>query len=126
MNTLQVIKDHGLSIRQILLEVVSCLSWAPDSHLKPGDEVVEREVTQNKAYLIRTMGKHPAFRIDGDRLFKKVVLSRRVPDHAGWWMCQKVSNTDSRVLWDHKTCHLAPTLEESVAKFLRACNKISK
>lgn len=93
MNTLDLIKKYGLSIRQVPTEVVSIHN--PHNGIQEDDE----EIFWNN---------------------RKMLRRTKTPQHAGYWMCQVVANTDSRVQWSYQTCNLAPTLEESVAKFVES------
>ena len=88
-DTLADIKRFGLSVRQIPLEVIEIFD--PRHGLRGGELIQWRE-----------------------RPMVKIV---RIPEHAGWWMCQKVGHTSSGVSWDKKRDNLAPTLEESVALY---------
>lgn len=86
-DTLANIIRFGLSVRQIPLEVVGIHEIR---HRREGDEIVTRY---------------------GREMIRRV----RVPEHAGWWMCQQVRHTSSTVTWKASQHHLAPTLDESVA-----------
>ena len=90
MDVLAEIIKHGLSVRQIPLEVVSIFD--PRHGLRGGE-------------LIQWNGRD-------------MVKTVRVPEHAGWWMCKKVEHTLSVVNWDMDSHNLKPTLEESVALYL--------
>lgn len=89
-DTLETIIRHGLAVRQIPREVVSLFSvYKP----RPDDEIVEK---------------------NGRQYIRRV----RRPNHGGWWMCKQVPNSDTLVRWDIKRDNLAPTLAESVARFV--------
>ena len=88
-DTLADIKRFGLSVRQIPLEDVSTFD---PRHYQEGDE----RITWNGRDMVRRV---------------------RIPEHAGWWMCQKSRDTSSGVFWNKKLHNLAPTLEESVALY---------
>lgn len=90
VDTLAEIKRHGLAIRQIPLEVHSTYDMR---HFREGMERVKI----------------------GER---EMARETRVPEHAGWWLCQKIRHTRATVQWSIKDDNLAPTLDESVAKFL--------
>jgi hypothetical protein len=92
MNTLDLIKKYGLSIRQIPTEVVSI-------HNPVNRQEDDEEIFWNN---------------------RKMLRRTRTPLHPGYWMCQVVANTNSNVCWSHAQCNLAPTLEESVAKFVES------
>lgn len=91
MDTLKIILDHGLSIRQIPLQVVSVYDFR---HFKDGDEVLDLP--------------------NGVKRVRRV----KVPDHAGWWMVQKVGHTSSQVHWSYKQHPPAPTLDDAVKAYL--------
>ena len=99
MDTLEVIKKYGLSVRRIPESVYDVYEI---SHYKDGDEIVERKTARS----------------GGGFYMRKMCKRTIIPDNAGHWMCKQVENTDSRTLWSIKTDNLAPTLEESVQKFL--------
>lgn len=118
--TLSAIIKHGLSIRQIPLEVVSLLTFSSGLNTPENPEIVEYEVTDKgiKKYLLEKKQNDPNWRFDGEKIFRRFIRIVKIPKNAGFWMCKKVSNTSSRVEWSSKTDNLAPTLEESVKKFL--------
>mgnify|MGYP006392651267 CR=1 FL=1 len=96
---LKAIEEHGLSLRKIP-EVTTHLytkSSLERSNLLLDDDVV----------------------FEGPN-GREVVKRFKVPEHAGWWMCQQVLDTDSSVVWSKKRHHLKPTLEESVLDFLNS------
>ena len=94
---LDAILKYGLSIRQIPTELTEIINTGdPQS----GDVVTEWPKESNHT--------------------RCVVQRVTIPKHAGYWMCQQVKDTSSAVRWNIKTNHLAPTLEESVALFLKS------
>lgn len=88
-DTFADIKRFGLSVRQIPLEIVSTFD---PRHYQEGDE----RVTWNGRDMVRRV---------------------RIPEHAGWWLCQKSRSNDALIMWSAKRDNLAPTLEESVALY---------
>ena len=123
-DTLAAIIEHGLSVRQIPKLVVGLHTLA---HLKPGDTIVECELKEDYQYArvkhdsLKYPGNEIHFRIDEEtkRVFRRFAQHEETPPDAGYWMCQQVPTTSSQVTWSKKTCHLAPTLEESVQLFLK-------
>lgn len=118
MDTLTAIIQHGLSVRQIPLQTVHRYAMR---HHKPGHEIVRYELPNITPELFAWHKKHhsdsPDFELNEERQTVTRVSTQeiKVPQYAGWWLCQKVSHTSSRVEWNYKTDHLAPTLQESVA-----------
>jgi hypothetical protein len=121
MNTLDLIKSHGLVLRQIPLSV-SRLSEM--RHHKEGNEIIKtvlKDMTPSRyAYHKKHHSASADFELDDTRQQVTRLYSRsvRIPGNAGHWMCKQVSGTSSMVRWDSKTDNLAPTLEESVALFV--------
>lgn len=117
MKILDTIKKHGLAIRQIPNSVTSICSMF---HFKPGNEVIERECKTISPKTLKTMkGPKENYVVRDRKVFLKQVKTVRIPEHAGWWMCQPSANTSASMEWSKKAHHLAPTLEESVALFLK-------
>lgn len=121
---LSAIIEHGLSIRQVPLEVVSLYTFSSGLTFE-NPEIVEHEVTDKslKKHLTEKKQNDPNWRFDGEKVFRRFIRVVKIPNNAGHWMCKQVSNTSSRVEWSSKTDNLAPTLEKSVEKFLAAINK---
>lgn len=94
---------HGLMIRQIPEKVVSTLDVRHrDSY--PDAKVVERPNRFGGTY--------------------RCLVHERVPENAGWWMCQRSpSHTGAGTQWSAKDHNVAPTLEESVQLFLDSLEK---
>ncbi len=118
---LSSIVSHGLSIRQIPLKVVS----QHDMRFhKEGNEIVEWDVPCDKPGApsyewLRSQNSASFIYDDATRkITRRFTRETTVPKHAGWWMCQTVGDTSSRVEWRKDHAHLAPTLEESVRLFL--------
>jgi len=107
---LKTITEHHLSVRRIPLQIISVHEGHHrDRH--PNAEIILREVKRKIAGVWKTEQAE----------FIRVI---KVPDNAGWWMCQSLSNhSSSQVAWSKKHNHLAPTLEESVQLFLDSLNK---
>lgn len=91
MNVLDEITKHNLSVRRIPDGVVEVNEIR---HRREGDEV---------------------FMSKGRQFVRRV----RIPEHAGWFMVKPVNDTGSIVRWNAKEDNLAPTLEESIALFLK-------
>lgn len=89
---LNAINEHCLSVRKIPEIVVS--RWSAHNP-KAGDKIVN---------------------VNG----RDYVQTEKIPEHAGWYMCQSVKDTGSMVRWSMKEHHLAPTLGESVELFLKS------
>ena len=125
MDPLKTIIENGLSIRQVPLQVVSLLDI---TNAKEGEEIVEHEITTaNYKWIVHNMEKRPesynlsGWRLDhkNKRVFRKFVRRVKIPNHAGYWMCQQVKGTSAGVEWSSKIHNLAPTLDESVALFIK-------
>lgn len=91
---LQLIEEHGLSIRRIPF-------------------VVEERYAYRHFDSFRMNPKYSSVEMEGDK-----VVCKRVPENAGWWMSKRVNNTSSMVRWSSDTDNLAPTLRESINKCL--------
>ncbi len=102
METLELIKAYGLSVRQIPLKIVSVYAMR---HFKVGDTIVRRRVKD---------------KVNGtwEWVEKDYCERTEIPKYAGYWMCQQSVNTSSRVQWSLEYDNLAPTLEESVNLFI--------
>ena len=125
MNLLQTIIDNGLSIRQIPLRVAETRSFYSygDTGLPENHEIVETPI--DPKFFDYHKKKHSDsldYRFDGEKVFRRFLRTHRIPKYAGHWMCKKVTDTNSSVRWNLKTDNLAPTLSESVEKFLAAKN----
>lgn len=124
-DTLEAIKENGLSIRQIPLEVVS--GYAASDRRPPKNQETKWEklksysnVAQEKFDNLceRNLWVKPYFKLENGQVWRQYVITRRIPEYAGYWLCRKCTTTDSRIKWNYKTDNLAKTLEESVAKYL--------
>jgi hypothetical protein len=127
MNTLDLIKAHGLALRQIPLSV-SRLSEM--RHHKEGNEIIKtvlKDMTPSRyAYHKKHHSTSADFELDDTRQQVTRLYSRsiRIPGNAGHWLCKSTNNdTSSRIEWSCKTDNLAPTLEESVSLFVSKINK---
>lgn len=89
--TLELIIEHGLMVRQIPESVTSLWSATPPRKLKANEVLVEKN----------------------GRTF---IQETRIPVHAGMWMAKKCTNTSSEVRWNIKKDNLSDTLGEAVAK----------
>jgi hypothetical protein len=98
MNIFEEITKHNLSVRRIPDGVVEVNEIR---HRRDGDEVF-------------TSLPSPHFP-NGRQFVRRV----RIPKHAGWFMVKPVNDTGSIVRWNAKEDNLAPTLEESIALFLK-------
>lgn len=92
MDVLQVIEDYGLSIRHIPHKTVDLYNIIS---FRDGDERFYHEGYKRE-------------------MCRRTVIHK----HAGYWMCQQIKHTMSRIEWRSDTHNLAPTLEESLALFL--------
>ncbi|APE04121.1 hypothetical protein BM526_19320 (plasmid) [Alteromonas mediterranea] len=97
-DTLSLIIEHGLTIRQIPHKTVSMYGHRTGRPLMKDGELVERN----------------------GMTFQRVV---RVPEHAGMWMAKKCQSTSAQVKWCIKRDNLSPTLHEAV---LKACHSINE
>ena len=97
-DTLALIIEHGLTVRQIPHETVSMYGHREGSSLMKNAELVERN----------------------GRKFQRVV---KVPKYAGMWMAKQCKNSWSSVEWNLERDNLSPTLEEAV---LKACSAIEE
>lgn len=124
---LLAIKVYGLSIRQVPHVVIN--RYTSSGPLPKGDQLVRVRWAPGEDYdrLKRLLDKPPnradnafTFEFDDDKrtVHRYMGMHTKVPEYAGWWMCQQVSNTDTRTQWSYKHDNLAPTLEESVRLFL--------
>ena len=92
-DTLALIIEHGLTVRQIPYESISMYGHREGQPLMKNAELVEHN----------------------GRWFQRVV---KVPANAGMWMAKKCDNTLSQVKWYIEKDNLSDTLEEAV---LKAC-----
>lgn len=119
-NTLDAIKVHGLSVRQIPLQVVHLYSM---SH-RPGTDTVRHKLPDMTparfAFHVKQHSTSPDFVLDhaAQEVWRVYTREVTIPANAGCWMCQQVTWTSSRVEWSTKRDNLTPTLEESVGLFL--------
>lgn len=114
-----IIMVHGLSLRQIPLRVAQTYEI---QHFQEGDEIVESKPLIHINYDVFKQNKagNPNYKFyDETKTVTRLWCRRyRIPNNAGYWMCKQVANTDSMVRWSIEKDHLAPTLEESVKKFI--------
>lgn len=115
----KIITDNGLTIRQIPKEVKSTFSMR--NH-KKGQKIVY-ETLDNHINYIPFKKKHEhredlIFDDETETIKRAYTQKITIPSDAGYWMCKQVKNTDSIIRWNKKTDNLAPTLEESINKFL--------
>jgi len=102
---LETIAEHFLSVRRIPLRRISVYHGMHRARY-PDAKIVLRDVKRKIDGAWKTVSEE----------YLKVTT---IPKHAGWWMCQPLdNNTFSRVEWDRKIHHLAPTLKESVQAYL--------
>ncbi len=115
---IETIKAYGLSVRQIPLRVEHNYEMG---QFKEGDVVVEHEIPNPQFDWLKKKCINPAnyrFVEETKQVFRRFVQRFTIPTHAGYWMCQRSQGTSTRMEWSKETDNLAPTLEESVAKFL--------
>lgn len=118
MDTLEAIIKHGLSVRQIPMQVVSLMEMR---HHNEGEEIVEEEMTKyGFAWYKKNAIDSTNWRFDeaAQRVWRRFARKVRVPTDAGCWMCRTTPGTGSMIEWNTKRHNLAPTLQESVALFL--------
>lgn len=124
MSTLDLIKKHGLSIRQIPEVVHSLLIM---SRFEKGDEIVTVEIPEKTQALVRREMerlKEPAETANyvedpvTGKIRRRFAKKARIPKNAGYWMCKVSNHTSSTEHWDKKVDNLAPTLEKSIELFL--------
>ncbi len=135
MNTLAIIKAHGLAIRQI--PHITTHRWAGKggTRMHPSYmpfftrvKIGPKGYFGMKEYLLKHSSNDEneyGYRFDDDTQQVWRIDGREVkaPEHAGWWMCKPVDNTTCMVDWDAKKDNLAPTLEESVALYVSKLNQ---
>ncbi len=122
---LNIIIEHGLSLRQIPETVTSLFSmerYNPEKHT-----IVEHELTQKwcyKFWVAKHLNSKDA-RFDHERkiVYRKYAKEIIVPKNAGYWMCKKVNSTLSTVQWNANEDNLAPTLLDSVMLYLNGKSK---
>jgi len=122
MDTLTAIEVHGLAIRQIPREIVSCYSITKH---KPENEIVETECTalnfgpwvENHKDDVELM-QHYRIDYENRKIYRLLTLETKTPENAGFWMVQPSRDTSSMMRWDKKQHFLAPTLAESVQLYL--------
>lgn len=84
----------AISIRQIPLKVTETYDIR---HYKEGDETFKEVFNRGNTTVEREFCRR-----------------YRIPDNAGYWMCQISKQTMSTVRWNSNEHNLAPTLEESL------------
>jgi len=90
-NTLALIIEHGLTVRQIPTCVVNRWGMRPNHVLKDNETIV----TMNGRQFIET---------------------RRIPTNAGRWMAKRCEHSDTQVHWNINIDNLSDTLDEAVLK----------
>lgn len=119
IDTLTVIVEYGLSVRRIPPTVTHTREM---HYHREGNTIVEVDVTDRfgfeAARRLARDGSNWRFDEDHKRAYRRYTQWVTVPEHAGYWMCQQVSDTSSTVMWNTRKHHLAPTLSESVKLFL--------
>ena len=114
---LNIIIEHGLSIRQIPKFVVNTHEMRHYNSEK--HTIIEIELKEKWHYKY-WKDKYPNS-IDEDKIvYRKYVQENKGPQNAGCWMCKQVKNTSSRVEWSIKDDNLAPTLLESITIYLKS------
>jgi hypothetical protein len=119
MNVLKIIDDNNLSIRKIPNFTVNMWSHYKDKPIKEGRELISKNIdfsNMNSKQIERLKEIFP----DSKRYYEKEII---YPKHGGFYMCQVVDNTSSVVRWSFKSDNLAPTLKESIQKFLDSNKK---
>ena len=119
---LNIIIEHGLSIRQIPKFVVNTHEMRHYNSEK--HTIIEIELKEKWHYKY-WKDKYPNsidVRFDDENkiVYRKYVQEIKVPQNAGCWMCKQVKNTSSRVEWSIKDDNLAPTLLESIMIYLKS------
>lgn len=117
---------YGLAIRQIPTSVTSLFSITGN---ESDDQIVRVEILgKNFEPFFRNRKDSPHFEFDHEnkKIYRKFRREVRVPEHAGWWMCQQVGNTSSTVRWDKSRHNLASTLEGSIMLFIDSLEKTER
>lgn len=119
---LDTIIKYGLSVRQIPTQVRSLFTM---DHYNPLEHTIfEEKIIVPNSYMYWKKqdplyaNKHVRFDDDKQIVYRKYACEIKVPTHAGYWMCKQVKDTSSKVQWNIKTDHLAPTLSQSIILFL--------
>ena len=127
MDTLELIKKYGLTIRQIPKEKVHYISYNSD---KSGEyPTEEREIATNVSeetfqHVLKggVWDAHVFRRNKKGTIFKKCLKITKIPHHAGYWMTKQINHTDTLVGWNKQADNLAPTLEKSVEMCIKKLN----
>lgn len=127
MDTLDLIKKYGISIRKIPYELKDVFrvefneKFTKGKNLEIKEMVVRRNVSQKEWEHFRTQRKfsdHVRFR--DNTIFEDFFVETKIPDNAGKWMAKVVKHNDTLVRWNIKTDNLSDTLEEAVRKVVDA------
>lgn len=129
MDTLDLIKKYGISIRQIPFEIKEAIRVDFDKN----QEFVQGKNAQIKELVIRhnvsekewehfhkqrNFSKYVRYR--NNSIFEDFYIIVKVPEAAGKWMAKVVKHNDTLVRWNITTDNLSDTLEESVRKVVDA------
>jgi len=122
---LKIIKENGLSIRQIPDQVVALYELR---HFTEGDttveEIIRKNVTQKDfEYLSKHFTDKTLIRFQGGNIYRKFCRRVKVPKDAGKWMVKEVHNTSTSVRWDSRTDIPFDTLEEAVLSWYQNSKK---
>jgi len=122
------IEEHSLTIRRIPLSVCETNEMR---HRREDDEIIKVAHTfgmpdfeKRKEYVKKIFSDQANIEIDEaeQKIYRIYCRRYRVPANAGCWMCKPWKDTCSRVVWDSREDNLAPTLGESISKFLESLN----
>ena len=129
MDTLDLIKKYGISIRQIPFEIKEAVRL----DFKPNEQYARDKNAQIKELVLRcnvspkewehfhkqrNFSKHVRYR--NNTIFEDFYIIVKVPEAAGKWMAKVVKHNDALVRWNIKTDNLSDTLEEAVRKVVDA------
>lgn len=130
MNYLEVIKEHGLMVRQIPLEnrETYCANSIKTGRRKDLTEFefFWREINLDGRFKYENLKEmHKGkdyFKFDDEdqKIFRHYATRVKANKNGGFWMCKKSTGTGSNIAWCKKSDCLAPTLEESVDLFLES------
>lgn len=113
MDILAIIDKYNLSIRKIPETVTELWTYYEGTPLKEGAEIITMTAEDMGSSTPKIFNKN----FPNGRKFQKIT---KIPEHAGWYMCKTVNNTNSQVRWFIDKDNLAPSLEESIKKFLNS------
>lgn len=128
MSTLELIKKHGISVRQIpynnidsfIINDYSRQRVTPEHEQIDG--ILARNVTKERFEKMQSRGAWSHAWLENNTVMCKVARKITPRKHGGWWMSKIEYNTGSMQTWSSKEDNLAPTLEESVTLCISKLN----